>query len=96
MHLIEGELIENIEQIDDGWWAGVGPGGKSGLFPGEFDLYNIRIDSRGSFTFTANYVEIVEQPETEEEAASAPPPPPPPPPPVSAGYSKSFNISQSN
>lgn len=38
MHLLEGELIENIEQVDEGWWAGVGPGGKSGLFPGEFDL----------------------------------------------------------
>lgn len=34
MALAEGELIEQIEQIDEGWWAGVGPGGKRGLFPG--------------------------------------------------------------
>ena len=36
MNLIEGELIEQIEQIDEGWWSGVGQGGeKTGLFPGE-------------------------------------------------------------
>lgn len=37
MHLVEGELIEQIEQLDEGWWSGVGAGGtKSGLFPGEY------------------------------------------------------------
>lgn len=36
MNLVEGELIEEIEQVDEGWWAGVGDGGaKRGLFPGE-------------------------------------------------------------
>lgn len=36
MNLLEGELIEQIEQVDEGWWSGVGQGGdKSGLFPGE-------------------------------------------------------------
>lgn len=36
MNLLEGELIEQIEQVDEGWWNGVGQGGdKSGLFPGE-------------------------------------------------------------
>lgn len=35
MALVEGELIEQIEQLDEGWWQGVGQGGaKSGLFPG--------------------------------------------------------------
>ena len=35
MSLVEGELIEQIEEIDEGWWQGVGQGGaKSGLFPG--------------------------------------------------------------
>ena len=33
MTLIEGEQITQIDEIDDGWWSGVGPGGKSGLFP---------------------------------------------------------------
>ena len=33
MNLVEGEYIEQIEEIDDGWWSGVGPGGKTGLFP---------------------------------------------------------------
>ena len=37
MHLIEGELIEEIEKLDEGWWAGVGDNGaKRGLFPGRF------------------------------------------------------------
>jgi hypothetical protein len=35
MDLVEDELIEEIEQLDEGWWSGVGHnGGKSGLFPG--------------------------------------------------------------
>jgi hypothetical protein len=33
MTLVEGEYIEQIEEIDEGWWSGVGPGGKIGLFP---------------------------------------------------------------
>ncbi len=37
MNLDEGELIEQIEQLDEGWWSGVGAGGaKQGLFPGTF------------------------------------------------------------
>jgi len=35
MELVEGELIEEIEQVDEGWWSGVGGNGaKNGLFPG--------------------------------------------------------------
>jgi len=35
MDLVEDELIEEIEQMDEGWWSGVGRNGaKSGLFPG--------------------------------------------------------------
>ena len=35
MELTEGELIEQIEQLDEGWWSGVGANGtKQGLFPG--------------------------------------------------------------
>ena len=35
MSLVEGEVIEQIEQLDEGWWSGVGANGtKSGLFPG--------------------------------------------------------------
>lgn len=33
MSLVEGEYIKNIEECDDGWWSGVGGGGKTGLFP---------------------------------------------------------------
>ena len=39
MDLVEGELIEQIEQLDEGWWSGVGAGGaKQGLFPGALHL----------------------------------------------------------
>ena len=43
MELTEGELIEQIEQLDEGWWSGVGEGGaKSGLFPGiRFPHYDL-------------------------------------------------------
>jgi hypothetical protein len=40
MTLVEGEYIDQIEEIDDGWWSGVGPGGKSGLFPGQLSFSN--------------------------------------------------------
>jgi len=36
MPLTEGELIEQIEELDEGWWAGVGPGGKQGMFPANY------------------------------------------------------------
>jgi hypothetical protein len=36
MDLVEGELIEQIEAAADDWWSGVGPGGKTGLFPANY------------------------------------------------------------
>jgi hypothetical protein len=36
MSLVEGEYIWQIERCDDGWWSGVGRGGKAGLFPYHF------------------------------------------------------------
>ena len=33
MNLLEGEFITDVEEVDEGWWKGVGPGGKTGLFP---------------------------------------------------------------
>lgn len=33
MALEEGEVLEQVEMIDEGWWSAVGPGGKNGLFP---------------------------------------------------------------
>lgn len=46
MHLIEGEYIEQIEEVGEGWWSGVGADGKTGLFPG----------SLKTFVFKANLV----------------------------------------
>uniref|UniRef100_S4RKJ1 Drebrin like n=1 Tax=Petromyzon marinus TaxID=7757 RepID=S4RKJ1_PETMA len=31
-----GDLISNIEQIDDGWWNGSGPDGSRGMFPANY------------------------------------------------------------
>ena len=37
MSLIEGEILEQVDQIDEGWWSAVGDGGaKSGLFPANY------------------------------------------------------------
>ena len=33
INLAEGDFVEHIEEIDEGWWSGVGPDGKTGLFP---------------------------------------------------------------
>lgn len=34
--LVEGQLVIRIEKIDEGWWKGVGPDGKEGLFPADY------------------------------------------------------------
>ncbi|KAG9295998.1 hypothetical protein G9A89_011850 [Geosiphon pyriformis] len=37
MSLVEGEVVTNIIQVDEGWWQGVGEDGiKSGLFPANY------------------------------------------------------------
>lgn len=44
MNLIEGEILEQIEQIDEGWWQAVGDNGtKAGLFPCTFLTYHFFI-----------------------------------------------------
>ena len=30
------DIITNIEQIDEGWWLGVAPDGKQGMFPANY------------------------------------------------------------
>lgn len=32
----EGDLIESIDQIDEGWWSGTNPQGETGLFPSNY------------------------------------------------------------
>lgn len=31
-----GDLITEIEQVDDGWWMGTAPDGSRGLFPANY------------------------------------------------------------
>lgn len=88
MGLVEGELIEQIEQVDEGWWSGVSADGtKSGLFPGKLGQFDSMIGldlhvDENHLRNVANYVELVERQEAAATPPPASPPPPPPPPPV--------------
>jgi len=31
-----GDIITHIDQIDEGWWQGLGPDGTFGLFPANY------------------------------------------------------------
>lgn len=31
-----GDIITDIEQIDEGWWKGTGPDGNNGMFPANY------------------------------------------------------------
>ena len=31
-----GDIITNIKRVDDGWWTGIAPNGKEGLFPANY------------------------------------------------------------
>lgn len=31
-----GDIITHIEQVDPGWWQGLGPDGTYGLFPANY------------------------------------------------------------
>ena len=31
-----GDLITEIDQVDDGWWIGTAPDGSRGLFPAKY------------------------------------------------------------
>ncbi len=31
-----GDIIINVEKIDQGWWVGIGPDGRQGMFPANY------------------------------------------------------------
>ncbi|KAH7904713.1 SH3 domain-containing protein [Hygrophoropsis aurantiaca] len=68
MTLVEGELVEQIEEVDEGWWSGVVGGVKNGLFPSNY----------------VELVEVEQPAAEEEAAPPPPLPPPPSPPPAPA------------
>lgn len=48
LELEEGEVLEGIEMVDEGWWSGISRDGRSGLFPCAFVLVSFfRWDERG-------------------------------------------------
>ena len=60
-----GQLITHIDQIDPGWWQGLGPDGNYGLFPANYvevvDSSTIRKHWKLSFSFcmTSHYIIII-------------------------------------
>jgi len=75
INLVEGEYIEQIEEVGEGWWTGIGSGGKSGLFPCT-SPYSLGVAAPDHVYDTANYVELVSFPE--EQGGTVPSSPPPP------------------
>ncbi|KAI9357783.1 hypothetical protein BD770DRAFT_410603 [Pilaira anomala] len=70
MSLSEGELVQQIDQVDEGWWFGVSEDGKKqGLFPANYVQVLEEEEEEG---------EEVPQQQQQEEAAAATPPPAPP------------------
>ena len=67
MNLLQGEYIKHIEQFDDGWWSGIGRGGKTGLFPCLW--FSIQAATFSEFLFfAAFFVRLL-------EGSEHPPPP---------------------
>lgn len=82
LQLVEGEILTEVDMIDEGWWSAINSAGESGLFPRcvshSFLMPDERL-TRSSDGRCSNYTEIIEA--EEEEAAPAPTPAPPPHPP---------------
>jgi hypothetical protein len=64
LELIEGEIVTNIEMVDDDWWMGTNQKGESGLFPSNY----VELIEGGE--------EEQEAPPAPAARASAPPPEP--------------------
>ncbi|KXN80747.1 Tyrosine-protein kinase receptor TYRO3 [Leucoagaricus sp. SymC.cos] len=62
MNLVEGEYIEQVEGVGEGWWTGIGTGGKAGYFLSDF----------------VELVSVPEEQEETVVPPPPPPPPPPP------------------
>jgi hypothetical protein len=63
MSLSEGEYIKHIEECDDGWWSGIGRGGKTGLFPCLwFSIQAATIHSEFSFSSQPNLLDSLRDP----------------------------------
>ncbi|KAG8760164.1 hypothetical protein FRC14_003920 [Serendipita sp. 396] len=81
MSLVEGEFVDQIEEMDEGWWQGVAVSDKNrtGVFPANY----VEIVEAAP---AEEAEEKAAEPEYETEAPPppAPAPPPPPPPPIFA------------
>ncbi|ORX33281.1 SH3 domain-containing protein [Kockovaella imperatae] len=62
----DGEILTQIEQLDEGWWSGTNANGQSGLFPANY----------------VELIEDDGPAEGEAPPAAPPPPPAPPAPPA--------------
>ncbi|CDS81937.1 related to Drebrin F [Sporisorium scitamineum] len=83
--LVEGAIISNIEQIDEGWWSGVDEHGQEGLFPASYvELIegDAEQQEQAPPAPPAPPAAPAAAAEPEEEDDVPPPPPPPPAPPA--------------
>ncbi|CAO3678645.1 unnamed protein product [Umbelopsis vinacea] len=70
--MVEGEIIHNIEQLDEGWWSGVSEDGtRSGLFPSNYVQLLDTQPEPTQQTHEAEEPAIEEQAPAEPEAPSA-------------------------
>lgn len=64
MTLNEGEVVVQIDQVDEGWWYGMSEDGKrQGLFPGKMGVV-FSLSRKGHALTTcslANYVQVLEE-----------------------------------
>ena len=86
--LVEGAVISNIEQIDEGWWSGVDEHGQEGLFPASYvELIEGDAEEQEQAPGAppappAPPAAPAAAAEPEQEDDIPPPPPPPPAPPA--------------
>ncbi|KAJ6150761.1 hypothetical protein N7470_007355 [Penicillium chermesinum] len=71
--LREGEVVTEIEMVDEDWWLGVNAQGERGLFPGNY--VEIAADGEVADAHTAAHAEAEPESVAEPEPVSAPPPP---------------------
>ncbi|KAI9334504.1 hypothetical protein DFJ73DRAFT_852941 [Zopfochytrium polystomum] len=81
--LAEGEIITQIEKVDDGWWQGMSPSGRVGLFPANY----VEENEGAAPIPTPPPAPRVETPPPPPVAKDEVPPPPPPAPEASSGGS---------
>lgn len=76
----EGDILSNVDQVDDDWWSATAPNGSVGLFPANYvQLIEEEKEAPSAPPPPPPPAPPVPAPEEEKQGTTAPPPPPPPP-----------------